>query len=184
MLTYPIQRPQHVLRRLNWRYCPTCSNCPTNLSQLQGLHGVLKSVHKEATRPGSSLARENSTAASNLILISDGCRGVLDNLDRLLAKYSSLQDGVEGSRPRRFWHRIRFGAELEELGKYRAKIVTYTSMLAVFLDSLQLAAVEKVDNRVEVGFNRVLDRMDGFEDMRKAILDIATHARVAQRLGP
>jgi hypothetical protein len=88
-----------------------------------------------------------------------------------------LQDGAEGSRPKKFWHRLRFGAELEELGKYRAKIVTYTSMLAVLLDSLQLAATERVDNKVRAGFTKVLDRMDGFEDMRKAVLDIATVPR-------
>lgn len=56
-------------------------------------------------------------------------------------------------------------------------------MLAVFLDSLQLAATERVDNRVEAGFTEVLERMNGFEDMRRAVLDIATQARAAQRLG-
>jgi len=73
-------------------------------TEVRSLHGVLKFVYKEAKRPGSSLARENLAAASNLILISDGCRGVLENLSRLLEKYSTLQDGFEGSRPKKFWH--------------------------------------------------------------------------------
>jgi hypothetical protein len=55
-------------------------------TEVRSLHGVLKSVYKEAKRPDSSLARENSAAASNLILISDGCRGVLEDLNRLLEK--------------------------------------------------------------------------------------------------
>jgi hypothetical protein len=148
---------------------------------------VLKSVRDEAEKPGSLLSEKS--AISEFSSISDGCKGVLVDIQKLLAKYNGLAgDGVEKSKSKKLWHRMRFGTELDELGKFRWKIIMYTSQLAVFLDSIHLKssgrvekATERVENKLVSGFNEVMDRLDGFEEMRKAVLYTATKARASER---
>jgi hypothetical protein len=158
--------------------------------EVRSLHSVLRSLREESEKPDSSLFEDDD--ASEFFSISDGCKGVLEGIEQLLAKYNSLaEDGVGTSQPKKIWHRMRFGAEVEDLGKFRWKIITYTSSLAVFLDSLHLKSsdrVEKatgrVENKLEAGFAEVMDRLDrleGFGPMSKGVFYIATKARAAER---
>jgi hypothetical protein len=158
--------------------------------EVRSLHSVLRSLREESEKPDSSLFEDDT--ASEFSSISDGCKGVLEGIEQLLAKYNGLaEDGVETSQPKKIWHRMRFGAEVEDLGKFRWKIITYTSSLAVFLDSLHLKSsdrVEKatgrVENKLEAGFAEVMDRLDrleGFGPMSKGVFYIATKARASER---
>ena len=166
------------LARRSYRNCKEAGGEYLEIaSVVRSLYSVLKTVREEAERSDSVLFNNDSKAISEVSVIADGCRGVLEDIESLLQKYHALgPDGPESSAPKRLWHRIRFGGELEELGKYRGKIITYTSMLAVHLDSVQIKATGRVENKVD----EVLGR---FEDMRKAVLEIATKARAAQRFG-
>jgi hypothetical protein len=149
--------------------------------EVRSLHGILRSLREEAEKPGSVLLRSTSSSTSKLPILVRGCRNVLEDIDRRLAKYQGLaDDGATTSAPKKLWHRLRFGGELDELPKYRSKIITYTTMLAVALDSIQLEATGRVEDKVDAGFSELIDR---FEGMRKAVFEIATRARVAQRQG-
>jgi hypothetical protein len=158
--------------------------------EVRSLHSVLRSLREESEKPDSSLF-DNDTA-SEFSSISDGCKGVLEGIEQLLAKYNRLaEDGEKSSQPRKLWQQMRFGAEVEDLEKVRWKIITYTSSLAVFLDSLHLKSsdrVEKaagrVENKLEAGFTEVMDRLDrleGFGPMSKGVFYIATKARASER---
>ncbi|PMD41550.1 hypothetical protein L207DRAFT_565401 [Hyaloscypha variabilis F] len=157
--------------------------------EVRNLHSVLRNVRDEAEIPDSALFQADSTTASNLKTTTDGCREALEGVEALLAKYHGLaEDGLEVSGAKKFWHRWKFGNELDEVVKFRWKIMSYTSTMAVLMDSINLGAtnrVEKtagrVEDKVEAGFNKVMDRLEGFEDMRKAVLYVATKARASER---
>jgi hypothetical protein len=170
------------LARRGYRSCKAAGGEYLELArEVKVLHSVLRNVREEAERTDSTIFQQDSRAASELSSIADGCKSVLLDMENLLSRNHGLaQDGVESSATRRLWHRIRFGANLEEHTKFQSKIVTYTSSLAVILDSIQIKATGRVENKVDVGFAEVLDQ---FQGMRKAVLEIATSARAAQRHG-
>jgi hypothetical protein len=149
--------------------------------EVRNLHSVLRNVRDEAEIPDSALFQADSTTASNLKTTTDGCREALEGVEALLAKYHGLaEDGLEVSGAKKFWHRWKFGNELDEVVKFRWKIMSYTSTMAVLMDSINLGAtnrVEKtagrVEDKVEAGFNKVMDRLEGFEDMRIGALRLS-----------
>lgn len=178
------------LAHQNYRNCKQAGGEYLEIArEVRSLHSVLKSLHDEAENKDSVLFQKDAPSKSQLSTTIEGCKGILEGIDTLLVKYHRLaQDTTETSKPKKLWHRMRFGAELDELGKFRWKIITYTSTLAVLLDSVHLKATNRVEKiagqveaRVESGFAEVLDRLEGFEDMRRAVLYIATKARSAQR---
>jgi hypothetical protein len=178
------------LAHQNYRNCKQAGGEYLEIArEVRSLHSVLKSVRDEAENEKSLLFQRDPASISQLASTVEGCKGILEGIDSLLVKYHGLApDTLETSKSKKLWHRIRFGAELDELGKFRWKIITYTSTLAVLLDSVHLKAtdrVEKIAGRVETqvesGFAEVLERLEGFEDMRRAVLYIATKARASQR---
>lgn len=158
--------------------------------EVRNLHSVLKSLHDEAEKGDLLLFQKDRLSNSQLSSTIEGCKDILRGIEALLVKYRGLapEATAETSKSKKLWHRMRFGAELDELGKFRWKIITYTSTLAVLLDSVHMKATDRVEKivgrvegRVESGFAEVLDRLEGFEDMRKAVLYIATQARSSQQ---
>jgi len=178
------------LAHRNYRNCKQAGGEYLEIArEVRSLHSVLKSLHNEAENKDSLLFQKDTPSKSQLSGTIEGCKGILEGIDALLVKYHGLApDTTETSKSKKLWHRMRFGAELDELGKFRWKIITYTSTLAVLLDSVHLKATDRVEKiagrvegRVESGFAEVLDRLEGFEDMRRAVLYIATRARSSQR---
>ena len=178
------------LAHRNYRNCKQAGGEYLELArEVRSLHSVLKSLHDEAENKDSLLFQRDAPSKSQLSSTVEGCKGILEGIDALLVKYRGLApDNAETSKSKKLWHRMRFGAELDELGKFRWKIITYTSTLAVLLDSVHLKATDRVEKiagrvegQVESGFAEVLDRLEGFEDMRRAVLYIATKARSSQR---
>ena len=179
------------LAHQNYRNCKQAGGEYLEIArEVRNLHSVLKSLHDEAEKGDLLLFQKDRLSKSQLSSTIEGCKDILTGIEALLVKYRGLapEATAETSKSKKLWHRMRFGAELDELGKFRWKIITYTSTLAVLLDSVHMKATDRVEKiagrvegRVESGFAEVLDRLEGFEDMRKAVLYIATQARSSQQ---
>lgn len=130
--------------------------------ELRSLQSVLKIVRDESETTASVLATSNKYKTEIRETISS-CKNVLNDVGGSLGKYGSLQNpSAHGSR--KVWQKIKFGAtELEQLGIFRSRIITYTSSIAIFLDIAQIAAIGRVERKVD----------DGFDEMRQAIYSIA-----------
>ncbi|KAK0107419.1 hypothetical protein ONS96_003237 [Cadophora gregata f. sp. sojae] len=178
------------LAHKNYRNCKEAGGEYIEIArEVRSLHSVLRTVRDEALREDSLIFKAGPEQTRELTEIADGCKGVLESIDAMLTKYKGLApESVEVGKVAKFWDRMRFGTEIEDLGKLRWKIITYTSTLAVLVDSINLKATERVgdvagriEGRVETGFADISDRLEKFEDMRKAVLFIATRARASQR---
>ncbi|KAL5329534.1 hypothetical protein ACEPPN_003048 [Leptodophora sp. 'Broadleaf-Isolate-01'] len=178
------------LAHKNYRNCKEAGGEYIEIArEVRSLHSVLRTVRDEAERKDSLIFNAGPGKTKELTEIADGCKGVLEGIDALLTKYHGLApDSTEVGKASKLWQRFRFGTEIEDLGKLRWKIITYTSTLAVLVDSINLKATERVgdiagriENQMETGFAEMHDRLERFEDMRKAVLFIATRARASQR---
>ncbi|CZT45795.1 uncharacterized protein RSE6_06147 [Rhynchosporium secalis] len=178
------------LAHKNYRNCKEAGGEYVEIArEVRSLHSILRTVRDEAEREDSLIFKSGSEERRDLIELADGCKGVLEGIDVLLSKYKGLAPhGVDIGKASKLWQKFRFGTEIEDLGKLRWKIITYTSTLAVLVDSINLKATERVgdiagriENRMGDGFTEMMDRLEGFEDMRKAVLFIATRARASQR---
>ncbi|KAJ5035009.1 uncharacterized protein L3040_008271 [Drepanopeziza brunnea f. sp. 'multigermtubi'] len=178
------------LAHKNYRNCKQAGGEYLEIaSEVRSLHSVLRTVRDEAKRRDSLIFNSGPEITKELTNIADGCKGVLEGIDALLTKYRGLAPGnIEFGKAAKLWQRWKFGTEIEDLGKLRWKIITYTSSLAVLVDSIHMKATERVgdtagriESQVGTGFAEVQNRLEGFEDMRKAILFIATRARASER---
>ncbi|KAH7398088.1 hypothetical protein BKA64DRAFT_57319 [Cadophora sp. MPI-SDFR-AT-0126] len=178
------------LAHKNYRNCKEAGGEYIEIArEVRSLHSVLRTVRDEAERKDSLIFNAGPEKTKELTEIADGCKGVLEGIDALLTKYKGLApDSAEVGKATKFWQKLRFGTEIEDLEKLRWKIITYTSTLAVLVDSINLKATERVgdvagriESRMETGFADISDRLERFEDMRKAVLFIATRARASQR---
>lgn len=157
--------------------------------EVRSLHSVLRTIRGEAERRDSLIFNAGPEITKELARIADGCKGVLEGIDALLTKYRGLAPGNEEvGKATKLWQRWRFGTEIEDLGKLRWKIITYTSTLAVLLDSIHMKATERVgdiagrvENQMQSGLAMMQNKLEGFEEMRKAVLFIATRARASER---
>jgi hypothetical protein len=170
------------LARRTYRYCKEAGGEYLEIArEVKSLYSVLKTVRGEVEKPGQVLFQPGSRTAVEIIALTDGCKVVLDEVGVLLAEHKGLApEGEDMGAGKKLWHRLKFGNKIEELGKVRQKIITYTSTIAVLLDTIHLKITGRVENKVEAGFAEMLDR---FEGMRKTILDIAAKTRAAQRSG-
>ncbi|XMA17527.1 hypothetical protein WAI453_010318 [Rhynchosporium graminicola] len=178
------------LAHKNYRNCKEAGGEYVEIArEVRSLYSILRTVRDEVEREDSLIFKSGSEERRDLIELADGCKGVLEGIAVLLSKYKGLApDGVDIGKASKLWQKFRFGTEIEDLGKLRWKIITYTSTLAVLVDSINLKATERVgdiagriENQMGDGFAEMMDRLEGFEDMRKAVLFITTRARASQR---
>ena len=116
--------------QLAWKVYRKCKTAPSEFkaisSQLISLHIVIKDVKE--TIEEWDLSEEKK---ADLLQIGEDSKGALDELDRLLKKYSSL-----GMRSSRTLDRLRFPrAYIEEL---RARLDCYIKLLTSLKTSLVL----------------------------------------------
>ena len=141
--------------------------------ELSSLQNVLKVLYEELESTDSPLANEDLKYASLLHETMNGCKDILARLKAHVDRHRALQDNsVRG--PRRPWSRFRFGTlELERLDLLRRKLISYTSSLAVLLETFQLATTSRVERKVD----------GGFEHMREVLDHIVSAARGKHRIG-
>jgi hypothetical protein len=114
---------------LSWNLYKNCKDSSNEFKRISGevasLHVVLKETEEyvEETK-GLSPSRD-----ARLVILLDGCKDVLAELERLLNGYESL-----GTQAQRTWDRMRWG--LEDLADVRNRIISNTTLLAAFNSSL------------------------------------------------
>jgi len=101
------------------------------IARVAGLKTVLQDI--EETRPTRTLDEKQ---LENLESLRNSCLTVLEDLDRLLGKYTSLssESHDNSSRSRRVWDRFKFDQKVVQ--DLRNRIVSNTNLLNTFLASL------------------------------------------------
>jgi hypothetical protein len=123
------------LARRTFRNCQQAGDEYAEIaSEVRCLYSVLRTVRTLAERPDSSIVRQDQATTTQLISCADGCKHVLDGLDDMLAKYTTLNSEGQPSVGKKIWQRFRFGSKIEELGVIRGKLVTYTSTMSILID--------------------------------------------------
>ena len=65
--------------------------------EVRCLHSVLRTVRALAERPDSPIKRQERTTRAQLTSCANGCKNVLNDLDYVLAKYTTLNGGGKPS---------------------------------------------------------------------------------------
>lgn len=114
-----------ILSQIAWNLYKACKDAPEefkNVSQeVLSLHAVLKEVEETYSDVTISAAQQ-----SRLKIFEDGCRGVLEDLQKILDKYNSL-----GSNTKRTWDRLGWGSK--DIAKLRSRLTSNTVLLTTFL---------------------------------------------------
>ena len=115
--------------------------------EVAGLYSALQRLQREAERPESPINRPSDSCQEELKSILSGCRKPLLIIDKILRKYQALSDHERGLR--KLWQRIQFGnGEVADLRDLRAQIVYQTSLLSMFLNTLSLGSVGRVEKQM------------------------------------
>ena len=113
---------------LAWSVYKSCKRAPESFgeisSEVLSLHAVLKEAEEALSAQSLPPARQEQLKA-----VGDGCRCVLEDLDKLVKKYESL-----GTQSKRTWDRVRFGAE--DISSLRLRLVSNTGLLNGLLTAL------------------------------------------------
>lgn len=114
-----------LLGQVAWKIYRACKDSPEdfkNVSQeVLSLHVVLKKVQEMYLDASLSADQQSS-----LRVVGDGCRGVLEDLQEILDKYTSL--GTKSKRP---WDRLGWGSE--DIEKLRLRLISNTVLLLTFV---------------------------------------------------
>jgi hypothetical protein len=151
--------------------------------ETRSLHSVLKILRTESKSSKSVIFNQDLGSAAELLSTIRGCRTVLNEIDGTLAKYEGLNpDNGAASigAGKKLWHKVRFGSKVEELGVIRGKLIAYTSMLSVLLDTMQLKATGQLGTMMETGFAEL---KGDFEAMRNEVLATVIRERARHRYG-
>jgi hypothetical protein len=150
-------------------------------SEVRCLYSVLRSVRSLAERTNLTILRQDPATTAQLISCADGCKSVLDDLDGLLAKFTTLNGEGQPSVGKKIWQRFRFGSNIQEFGVVRGKLITHTSTMSILFDTMQSQSLDRVENKIDNGFGEVKGE---FERMRHEIKNMATRARALDKKGP
>lgn len=142
--------------------------------QVRCLRSVLQRLQAEAQSPESKVFAAEPGAKKELQSTIEGCKDVLSSLDDILAKFSGVQSTI--GLGMKIWQRWRFGNKIAELATIRGKIVTYVSSISLYLDTLQV----KASNRIEEKIDDVHGELRG---IHKVIDKIAAQAQSDDRAG-
>ena len=114
-----------TLGQLAWKIYKACNDAPEsfkNITQeVSSLHLVLKELEEIY-----SITTLSPAAQSHLKIVGDGCRSVLEDLQRCLDKYNSL-----GTRSKRTWDRLGWGSK--NIAELRSRLMSNTGLLTAFL---------------------------------------------------
>jgi hypothetical protein len=110
---------------LAWNVYQACKDVPARFGQLTqevlSLHAVIKEVQEAIWEEDLSLPRR-----CGLQVVMNGCRSVLEDLEKLLTKYERL-----GTKANRTWERMGWAST--DISLYRERLVSNTVLLTAFL---------------------------------------------------
>jgi hypothetical protein len=112
--------------------------------EVGSLHIVLQRLEVEVSKPDSLLNRSEDNRITELAILARDCRRVLRVLSQILEKYNALSE--EKRSVTKLWKQVRFGnGEIQDLGKIRTGLATYTQVITLFLNLLWVGSQGKVE---------------------------------------
>ncbi|KAI4161200.1 MAG: hypothetical protein LQ342_005096 [Letrouitia transgressa] len=140
-----------MLVKLAWRTVQNTRNADSEHDELRcatlGLHKTLRRLESEVKNPTSLLNKPEDPYRQEIQTIGNGCQKVLEALDKILEKYSSLSGGSRGIP--KAWQRFRFGNEEITIKDIRAKMTFYTSALSLYLNMVSVGSSGRVERQME-----------------------------------
>ena len=116
--------------------------------EVRSLHIVLQRLEVEISKPNSILAQKEDSRREELVTLVKDCEKVLNALSQILTKYNALSD--EKRSVTKLWQRVKFGnGEMQDLGKMRSEITTYTNALTLFINLLSIESQGKVEKYMD-----------------------------------
>jgi hypothetical protein len=94
-------------------------------NEVTSLHVVLKETEVYM----NEFADLEASRRNRLEILTEGCNGTLEDLNKLIQNYESL-----GTQAQRTWNRMRF--ELEDLADVRSRLISNATMLTAFNSTL------------------------------------------------
>jgi hypothetical protein len=92
------------LARRIFRNCQKAGDEYVELAcEIRYFHSVLRTFRIEAQRPNLKIFNQDPTSAAQLTATVNGCKGVLNNLDDILAKYKGLAIYGRASMGKKLW---------------------------------------------------------------------------------
>lgn len=137
--------------------------------EVLGLHVVLRRLEQEVEKPGNPINNGNSgdTYKEELMVIVDGCKKVLNVLDQVLTKYNALSERERSGR--KLSQKIRFGnGKMADLAEMRSKLTYYTSAMSLFLNTVSMGTMGKVERQMN-------DAGEDLRDIKLAVNGITAH---------
>ncbi|KAI4216057.1 MAG: hypothetical protein LQ351_001553 [Letrouitia transgressa] len=140
-----------MLVKLAWRTVQNTRNADSEHDELScaalGLHKTLRRLESEVKNPTSLLNEPDDPYRQEIQTIGNGCQKVLEALDRILKKYSSINGGSRAI-PKAL-QRVRFGNEEMTIKDIRAKMTFYTSALSLYLNMVSVGSSGRVERQME-----------------------------------
>jgi hypothetical protein len=111
--------------------------------EVNSLHIVLQRLHVEVSKPNSILTQTGDNRKKELATLVGDCRRVLRILLQILEKYNELSE--EKRSVTKLWQRVKFGnGEMQDLGKIRSELATYTQAITLFVNLLAIGSQGEV----------------------------------------
>jgi hypothetical protein len=112
--------------------------------EVEAFNIVLDRLRAEVSKPDSILNQKGDNRRKELSKLVRDCKKVLGVFSRILEKYKSLSE--RNKKRTTLWQRIRFGNdEMQDLGKIREELGTYTQLLTMHLNMLAIGSQGKVE---------------------------------------
>jgi hypothetical protein len=148
--------------------------------ELLSLNIALKPVQESTDDPDSLLNRKGQPRKQELLEILANCRKVVDEVQSLITKHSRLQ--TRGRSVRRVWDAYRVGSA--DLDTLRGRLTFYTSIIDMFLHSLEGPALARIEGMVRmlVANMRITPNIAGSSRMSNA--SVASTATILSILDP
>ena len=121
--------------------------------QAKALHLALCSLRDDLQDPDSLLNRKGEKRKDGLLSIIESAFRSLEGMEQLVDKHSSLKKDGHGAR-RRVWDSYRMGrADVDSL---RGTLTFYTSTISVFMDSLEVTAISRIERTLDKIYARMM----------------------------
>ncbi|KAF9073867.1 hypothetical protein BDP27DRAFT_1215405 [Rhodocollybia butyracea] len=131
----------YLVAKFAWNIYKACKESGDDFRKLSSEVASLHVVLKESEEYIDEYTDLPASRRNRLKILTDGCDGVLKDLDKLLKTYESL-----GTQSQRTWDRMRFG--LEDLADIRSRLISQTTLLTAFNSILISSSIPRMEKRL------------------------------------
>jgi hypothetical protein len=146
----------------NWKNA--CGEYNEITSVLNSLNVILERLRTEVTTPNSPLQRGSVNYQDQVTLLGNSAT-IVAQLNDVIVKFQHL-----GQSRRSNWDRLRLANR--NLGEMRSKLISHTSLLSAFLDTINVGTLGRIEQGVR-----------GLPEMVNTINKLAADMRTVKRAG-